>query len=379
MNPWWRRPNPERGSGNKSDERSEDQSLSARESDGPAAIEDSLEPLPDIPEDDDDFEEEAPREKRKRSRRKRRRRGGSDKPDPKMVRSTATDQPISAALVDVEALADTLRSLSIDLDGDCAFAQTLACSGDGAINSAYANGNRHARLQRVLADAGFAIQETSGGTQGLRLRLAVDTVDLAHRAEPGALLLAGNHETMELLAERLAELERPLITAHDHLSRSAVADAPATSDRDATDRDDAADDSDYDEGGRRQEQRDAPRGRRSRGGRRQRSERRRPERSDDRSKERPRRSPVAAQNNGDAMALLDRALESLVDAGPQVIWATLVRQTMLRLDPEFDERQSGYDGFADLLEAAANDGIIRLQDDERTGSQVVVAWARPTG
>ncbi len=381
MNPWWRRPNPERGASGGADQRSDSQTAAARESEGPAAIEDSLEPLPDLPEDDEDFEEEAaPRSKRKRSRRKRRRRNGADKSDAPSVRSTATDEPISAALVDVEALADTLRALSIDLDDDCSFAQVLACSGEGTINSAYANGNRHARLQRVLADAGFAIQETTGGTQGLRLRLAVDTVDLAHRAAPGALLLSGNHETMELLAERLAELERPMITAHDHLTRStgATESADDSADQDGAEAAEDADSHEDTDGDERQPQR---RSRRGRGGRRGRGPRRSAESRDGRDSESAgsRRAPVAAsQNNGDAIALLDRALESLVDAGPQVVWATLVRQTMLRLDPEFDERRSGYDGFADLLEAAANDGIIRLQDDERTGSQVVVAWGRPT-
>ena len=385
MNPWWRRPNPERGGRGGAKRDSESRPAQARSSDAPAAIEDSLEPLPDVPEDDDfdndeQEQDDAPRSKRQRSRRKRRRKNGTDKSTAVTVRSTASDESIAAALVDVEALAETLRALSIDID-EGSFAESLVCTEDGAINNAYANGNRHARLQRVLADAGFSIQETTGGTQGLRLRLAVDTVDLAHRADAGALLLAGNQETMELLAQRLAELERPLVTAHDHLTRTASADADE-SDADADDeieRDDARAEDDGADDRQAEADDDQRPDRRQRG--RGRSPRRAPERSRERAEAAPRSrrrtSTSSTQTNGSAIALLDRAMETLIAGGPLVVWATLVRQTMLRLDPEFDERSAGYDGFADLLEAAANDGIIRLQDDERTGSQVVVGWARP--
>ena len=75
------------------------------------------------------------------------------------------------------------------------------------------------------------------------------------------------------------------------------------------------------------------------------------------------------------MVVLDGALRELVDRGPMMIWATLVRQECLRQAPGFDETLFGYESFQGLLEAAAEQGRIELTHVEETDSWVISAWS----
>ena len=74
------------------------------------------------------------------------------------------------------------------------------------------------------------------------------------------------------------------------------------------------------------------------------------------------------------MVTLDAALRELVDQGPMMVWATLVRQECLRQVPGFDETAYGFDSFHQLLEAAAEQGRIELSFVEETDSWVISSW-----
>jgi uncharacterized protein (TIGR00288 family) len=50
------------------------------------------------------------------------------------------------------------------------------------------------------------------------------------------------------------------------------------------------------------------------------------------------------------------------------VWGSLVKQTVKRVYPGFNESYYGYRTFADLLEAAAKEGVIKLELDEQRGN-----------
>jgi uncharacterized protein (TIGR00288 family) len=50
------------------------------------------------------------------------------------------------------------------------------------------------------------------------------------------------------------------------------------------------------------------------------------------------------------------------------VWGSLVKQTVKRVYPGFDESYYGYRNFSDLLEHAAKEGLITLELDEQRGN-----------
>ncbi len=50
------------------------------------------------------------------------------------------------------------------------------------------------------------------------------------------------------------------------------------------------------------------------------------------------------------------------------VWGSLLKQTVKRVYPGFDESYYGYRNFSDLLEHAAKEGLIALELDEQRGN-----------
>ena len=50
----------------------------------------------------------------------------------------------------------------------------------------------------------------------------------------------------------------------------------------------------------------------------------------------------------------------------------MVKQTIKRKQPSFSETAYGYRNFSELLEDAEEAGLVRLSEDERSGTYVVV-------
>lgn len=75
----------------------------------------------------------------------------------------------------------------------------------------------------------------------------------------------------------------------------------------------------------------------------------------------------------DAISLvLETAEDLLADSGDRdKLWGSMVKQTIKRRRPGFNERFYGVRSFSDLLEEAENRGLIRLQHDERSGGYTI--------
>ena len=87
----------------------------------------------------------------------------------------------------------------------------------------------------------------------------------------------------------------------------------------------------------------------------------------------------ASENKGPEVA---EALEMIVETLDAVteergvnepIWGSMIKQTIKRRHPGFNERAYGFRSFNDLLAEAQKRGLIRLQPDEKSGGYTV--WA----
>jgi hypothetical protein len=60
------------------------------------------------------------------------------------------------------------------------------------------------------------------------------------------------------------------------------------------------------------------------------------------------------------------------------IWGSMIKQTIKRRHPGFNERAYGFRSFNDLLAEAQKRGFLELQADEKSGGYTVRAVDRPT-
>jgi len=83
---------------------------------------------------------------------------------------------------------------------------------------------------------------------------------------------------------------------------------------------------------------------------------------------------VAVQDDEDieeAIRLVIDTAEGLQgDKGDQ-LWGSMVKQTLKRRRPGFNERAYGVRSFSDLLEEAENRGLLKLELDERSGGYII--------
>lgn len=68
------------------------------------------------------------------------------------------------------------------------------------------------------------------------------------------------------------------------------------------------------------------------------------------------------------------AIEALVREDKEVIWASMVKQTIKRKYPDFNESYYGYDSFSQMLEDMRKYGLIELEKDRKSGTFVITAY-----
>lgn len=77
----------------------------------------------------------------------------------------------------------------------------------------------------------------------------------------------------------------------------------------------------------------------------------------------------------DAFELLIRSVAALQRENKPLIYSSMVKDTMKRKQPSFDESYYGYRSFSDLLLDAQKHGLIALRPDQRSGTYTVAGFA----
>src|SRR5436309_5456284 len=75
-----------------------------------------------------------------------------------------------------------------------------------------------------------------------------------------------------------------------------------------------------------------------------------------------------------AFALLMESLLALRRENKEVLWSSMVKDTMKRKKPSFNESYHGYRTFSELLEDAQKAGLVELETDKRSRTYVVTRF-----
>ena len=79
-------------------------------------------------------------------------------------------------------------------------------------------------------------------------------------------------------------------------------------------------------------------------------------------------------DKAEAIELVLDTVESLFRDRDDLLWGSLVKQTLKRKRPHFSESYFGYRTFNHLLEDAERQGLLELQKDEKSGGYKVLAF-----
>jgi uncharacterized protein (TIGR00288 family) len=85
-------------------------------------------------------------------------------------------------------------------------------------------------------------------------------------------------------------------------------------------------------------------------------------------------APQLPETKRKAFELLLETLLALRRENKEVLWSSMVKDTMKRKKPSFNETYHGYRAFSDLLEDAQKEGLLELEVDKRSGTYVVTRF-----
>jgi uncharacterized protein (TIGR00288 family) len=76
----------------------------------------------------------------------------------------------------------------------------------------------------------------------------------------------------------------------------------------------------------------------------------------------------------DAFDLLFDSIRALIRENHEILWSSMVKDTMKRKRPSFSESSYNYKSFSELLEDAERRGFIQIRKNPRSGTYVVVGF-----
>jgi uncharacterized protein (TIGR00288 family) len=88
----------------------------------------------------------------------------------------------------------------------------------------------------------------------------------------------------------------------------------------------------------------------------------------------PAMAPHVPETKKKVFALLYEALLALRRENKEVLWSSMVKDTIKRKKPSFNETYYGYQTFSDLLQDAAKEGLIEVEKHKRSGTYVVTRF-----
>jgi uncharacterized protein (TIGR00288 family) len=82
------------------------------------------------------------------------------------------------------------------------------------------------------------------------------------------------------------------------------------------------------------------------------------------------------KKTAEAFSLMIESIQALVRENKDVLWGSMIKQTMQRKRPSFNEGYYGYSSFSELLEDAERKQILKLKKDQRSGTYIVTGFAK---
>lgn len=105
-------------------------------------------------------------------------------------------------------------------------------------------------------------------------------------------------------------------------------------------------------------------------------EREKPARSKRKSAAKKSKKQTAKPEDEKRQEALDLVMETIEDlfkerGDEEKVWGSMVKQTLKRRQPGFDESYHGFRGFGALLEEAKAQGLLELEYDEKSGGYII--------
>jgi uncharacterized protein (TIGR00288 family) len=87
--------------------------------------------------------------------------------------------------------------------------------------------------------------------------------------------------------------------------------------------------------------------------------------------------PVMAKDKKQAecFKLLIDSIKALMRENKEILWGSMIKQTMQRKKPTFNEEYYGYATFSNLLEDAQANNIIKIKRDPKSGTYIITGFA----
>ena len=92
-------------------------------------------------------------------------------------------------------------------------------------------------------------------------------------------------------------------------------------------------------------------------------------------------APATIENGDDLEPRREKAMEMVLDTVDSLfrdrddnLWGSMVKQTLKRKKPNFNETFHGYRSFNQLLEDAQKRGLLEIQKDDRSGGYIILAF-----
>jgi uncharacterized protein (TIGR00288 family) len=79
------------------------------------------------------------------------------------------------------------------------------------------------------------------------------------------------------------------------------------------------------------------------------------------------------EKKAEAFEQLIEAIQALQRENKDTLWGSMVKQTMIRKNPAFNESYYGYSTFSKLLEEAAKQKILTLERDAKSGTYIITS------
>lgn len=233
--------------------------------------------------------------------------------------------------------------------------ERLLLKGSIVVKKAYCDWSRYNEFKAVMHDASFELIEIphtrQSGKNSADIRMVVDALDLCYTKEhiDTFVIISGDSDFSPLVS-KLRENDKLVI---------GIGVKNSTSDLFMNNCDEFIY---YDDLIRDQQ-----------------SNRKRPAKKKEPAKTAASKKPGSSKSDEDsideAISLVLETAEALyADHGDSKrLWGSMVKQTLKRRRPGFNERSYGVRSFSDLLEEAEHRGLLKLELDERSGGYVIRA------
>ncbi len=257
-----------------------------------------------------------------------------------------TDEtPTIAVFADYENIALGAKDARVRFDVGLVLARLLD-KGNVVVKRAYCDWDRYKKDRASLHEASFELIEiphvSISGKNSADIRMVVDALDLCHtKPHVGIFALLTGDSDFSPLVSKLRENNKVVV---------GVGVKNSTSDLLVSNCDEFVY---YDELVREA----APK---------------RPRKKRSTSKAKEANGPQREELREKGIDLLVGTAERMLRDRPGKLWGSMVKQTIIRKQPNFSESYHGFRSFNQMLEAAAEEELLEIEKDERGGGYVIV-------